>query len=346
MPLKLVPPRKGKSPNWTIRGTHLKVHVDKTSGTDRRSLARSIRDELERKIERGEYPPKEAEAGTREVVTFADAALAYLEAGRRRRYVARLIKHFAETPAMQIDQAAIDAAAIAICPDTTPANRNTAVYTPVSAILRHAGVKLALKRPKGAKGRIITDWLTPEAASAIIRAAEAFDPELALLLLVLLYTGLRLSEALRLRWEDIVIKRRAAWVRRSKGGPAGAIVLRGEVCAALRAHRPRSSGRLFRFHQGGHLKHLLTRAKLSALGVSCPIRRPLGWRAPPYEWPWVNFHTFRHTWATWMRKAGTDTLGLVATGNWRDPRSAARYTHAIAHEEWRRVERLPKVKRS
>ena len=34
-------------------------------------------------------------------------------------------------------------------------------------------------------------------------------------------------------------------------------------------------------------------------------------------------------------------LGLVATGNWRDPRSAARYAHVVARDEWERVEKLP-----
>jgi len=42
-----------------------------------------------------------------------------------------------------------------------------------------------------------------------------------------------------------------------------------------------------------------------------------------------------------MRRAGTDVQGLVATGNWRDMRSAARYSHAVAREEWNRVDLLP-----
>jgi hypothetical protein len=39
--------------------------------------------------------------------------------------------------------------------------------------------------------------------------------------------------------------------------------------------------------------------------------------------------------------AGVDVKGLVATGNWRDERSAARYAHAVAREEWAKVEELP-----
>ena len=40
------------------------------------------------------------------------------------------------------------------------------------------GVDMKLKRPKGAKGRVVTDYLTPD-AFAIIKAAEVIDGELA-----------------------------------------------------------------------------------------------------------------------------------------------------------------------
>jgi hypothetical protein len=94
MPLRLVDPRKGKSPNFTIRGSYLGVRVDKSSRTDRRSIARGILAKLEHAIERGEYPPRQVALGK----TFLSAAVSYMEAGRRPRYVARLIKHFGATP--------------------------------------------------------------------------------------------------------------------------------------------------------------------------------------------------------------------------------------------------------
>jgi len=51
-----------------------------------------------------------------------------------------------------------------------------------------------------------------------------------------------------------------------------------------------------------------------------------------------------HTWATWMRRyGGTDVRGLVATGNWRNERSAARYSHVVSREEWDRVDNLPSL---
>jgi integrase len=342
MPIKLIAPRKGKSPNWTMRGTHLRVYVDESCRTYKRSVARKVRDEREAAIERGEWPPKQT-LPRAELDTFIGAAINYMETGHRRRYVGRLIKYFGEIPLTEIDQGAIDQAAITLHPNVTAATRNTCVYTPVSAIMRHAGRKIDLKRPKGAKGRVITDALSPDDAFAIIRAAESFDPEYALLLQFLLYTGCRLGEALALRWEDCRLTERTARVRTSKNGDPRELVLREDLCAALQA-RAEATGRVFRFRQGGHLKHMLTRARLAVLGIACPARRPTGWRQPPHRLSWVNHHSFCHTWATWMRRyGGLDDIGLAATNRWRDPRSARRYAHAVAREEWQKVEALPGV---
>ena len=343
MPLKLVPARNAKTKNLYIRGTYLGVSVDKSSGTDRRSVARSILKRIQAEIERGEYPPCDAPPRANGK-TFLSAALAYMEAGRRRRYVAKLIKHFGETPIAEINQAAIDQAAVDLYPGVTPATRNTCVYTPVSAILRHAGVELKLRRPKGAKGRVITDWLRPPDAFGIITAAGRFDPELATLLMFLLYTGVRLGAALNLQREDVRLSDSAAWVRHQKGQPASDVRLRDDLREALARHLvTHNHARVFRFHQGGHMKHQLLRAKLGYLGIPCPARRPTGWHPPLYRLSWANYHSFRHTWATWMRQHGIDVQGLVATGNWKDMRSAARYAHAVAREEWARVDRLPSM---
>jgi integrase len=340
VPLKISATRKSQSKNFYIRGTYLGVSVDQSSGTDKRSVATTIVKRIEREIELGEFRKAKPKSPT-----FLEAAIAYMEAGRSKRHVAKLIKHFGETPLEQIDQAAIDSAAVALHPNAGNGTRNAAVYTPVSAILRHAGVEIKLKRPKGAKGRIVTDWLRSEDADAVVVAADQVSSEFGTLLRSLLYTGLRLGEVLAWEWSDLNLDERAAWSRREKGGIESDVKLRPDLVTALRALRPKEGqGRVFRFHQGGHLKHLLTRAKLGALGLPCPVRRPIRWYPPDNRLSWVNFHSFRHTWATWMRRYGKlDTKGLVATGNWRDERSASRYAHAVTREEWDRVDLLPKV---
>ncbi len=269
-----------------------------------------------------------------------------MKAGRPTRYVARLIKHFAGTPLSEIDQNAIDLAASTILPDGTPMTRTAYVYTPVSAILHHAGVDITIRRPKGFQGRTITDWLVPDDAFGVIAAADSFDTEFGTLLFFLLYTGPRISAALELRREDVQIEQGFAWARNQKGQPHMAVRLRDDLrsrLADLMASHKRH--RLFRWHYGNHLNHQLTRAKLRYLGIDCPARRPIGWCEPANRLEWVTFHIFRHTWATWMRQAGTDIKGLVATGNWRSEKAASRYAHAVARDEWARVDDLPSMKR-
>ena len=103
-------------------------------------------------------------------------------------------------------------------------------------------------------------------------------------------------------------------------------------------------GKVFPFTYGGQLKVHLKRATCLACGVAPPERNK---PAPPHRLRWVNFHTFRHTFASWFRQyGGGDLRGLVATGNWRDPKSAHRYTHVHADAEWERTERFPAMKRS
>jgi integrase len=273
------------------------------------------------------------------------AAIAYMQAGGRRKYVGPLIKHFRDKPLSEMTQEVIDAAAVELHPDVTPATRNGYVYTPVSAILHHAlGEKCpVIRRPKGAKGRIKTDFMWPDDAFAIIGAADEIDAEFGLYLRLLIYTGIRKSEGLGLLAADVQPSEHAAWLRDSKNEDPRMLKLREDIARPLQAQLESHTGeRLFRFNDGGHFKHLLLRAKLKACGVPCPVRRPTGWKPPAYRLAFVGFHTFRHTWATWMRRyGGTDIQGLAATKNWRDPKSAARYAHVVSREEWDRVDNLP-----
>jgi integrase len=341
MPLKVHPPRAGKTPNYSIRGTYLGVTVDRSSGTPKKAIAEQQRKRLETAIERGEYPekPKQPDAPT-----FLSAAVAYMKAGRPRRHIARLIEHFADTPLAEIDQAAIDEAALTLYPNVTPATRNGSVYTPVGAILHHAGVDITVKRPKGYKGKQTTRFLLPPDAFAIIEAAKAVDEEMGRLLTFLLYTGCRIGEALALKWETISLERCEAYIETSKNDDPRTVRLTQDAMAALGTVKP--AGRVFRFHQGGHRNFLFLNAKVTACGLPAVKRPKRGAKqiVPPYRLSWVTFHTFCHTWATWMRRfGGADLQGLVATNRWRDPRSAARYAHVVAHEEWERVDMLPRM---
>ena len=66
----------------------------------------------------------------------------------------------------------------------------------MSAVLHSAGVEIHVQRPPGSKSREKTDYMTPADAAAIIAAADASMREFGLLLRFLLYTGVRIGEAL------------------------------------------------------------------------------------------------------------------------------------------------------
>ncbi len=138
MPLKLIPPREGKSPNYTIRGTYLGQRVDRTSGSPDRATARQALKAIERDIERGSFSDKPK-------ITFAGAAVSYLKAGGEDRFLRPLVAHFGTKALDQIDQEAIDDAAHTIYPHADNATRNRQVYTPLSAILKRAGIDFGLK---------------------------------------------------------------------------------------------------------------------------------------------------------------------------------------------------------
>jgi len=344
MPIKLIDPRPGKTPYFAGRGTHLGTYVDRsTKLRDERKARRLIR-QWESDIERGVFA-RPGEPG------FGAAALAYMKAGGEERPLVKLIAHFRDRALIEIDQAAIDAAAIELFPDAPPATRNREVYTPVSSVLKHAGHDFKLRRPKGSRGIVKTDWLWPEQAGPLLTAAEALDAEFALLCRLLLYTGCRISEALRLTCNDVRTGEAFAFVRTSKNGDPRPMFLPPHLVVDLENHPrglERGQERVFRFHQGGALRYLLNAAKLIACGLPKPARVKHGKTpaAPDHALSFVTFHTFRHTYATWMRRyGGRDVKGLVGTGNWRSEQSASRYAHVVPSEDARAAALLPEIGR-
>jgi integrase len=370
MPLKLQAPRKGKSPNYSIRGTYLRVYVETTAGTPNKKLAQSALKRIERQIECGEYRGQaQPVAEPLKPPTFADATLAYLKAGGEPNYLGVIIEHcgdhaIRDTPIADIDQIAIDNIARALYPDAPATTTNRQVYTPISAVLKRAGVARAIKRPKGWRGSKATSWLEPEQAFAVIDEAYIIDPEFGLFCLLLLYTGMRLSDPIKAKVRDLKLGQAMLYVPDTKNSEPRPVHLTPLVVQAFQSQPPRptrpgkgdsvvlangAAGRsrrdagvpfldrhpdakLFRFSTGGHLRDMLKLAMTRA-GVSFPRRQG-------------GFHLFCHTYGTWMTHYGSlDTFGLTRTGRWKDPASADRYRHTVTSPEAKRADLMPVAKR-
>jgi integrase len=317
--LKLFPPRKGYSSHWRIRGTHIGQYVNRSAQTGERKVAAKLLKKLQEDIELGAYArPNDP--------TFASAALSYMQAGGERRFLTPLLQHFGERLLAKIGQREVDSVATALYPDATAATRNRQVYSPVSAVLRHAGVTGGLRRPKGARGESRLCWLNQDDAFALLASAGELHSRFGALCTFLLYTGCRLSEGLRLQSADIDLAAGFAYVRRTKNGDPRPVHLPPVVVAAL-ANIELGPRTAFALAKSGRLYELLDDAAQRA-NVVIPDR--------------VAFHIFRHTYGAWMRRhAGLDTSGLVATGAWKSRQAAAVYEHVDVNEESRKADLLP-----
>lgn len=328
MPLKLRPPRPGKTPYYTIRGTHLGIYIEESAGTSRRDLADKLRRRKEADIEAGRV------AAPGELM-FPEAAINYMEAGGERQFLAPLIRHFDGMPVKSIDQPMIDRAAAAIYPNATAATRNRQVYTPVSAVLKRAGIERKIKRPIGWRGRKLTHWLTPAQAVQVfavtrkLKAPSRTKRTFRALLITLCYTGMRLGDALGLDCGAVDLTAQTALLPVTKNGRPRLVYLPRIVVQALRGLPDGlvRSGRVFFFHDGGRLRDFFDET-MKLAGIELPRR--------------VAFHVFCHTWGTWMRQhGGLDTYDLLKTDRWSDPDSADRYAHVVVNDIAKRADLLP-----
>jgi integrase len=325
---KLVPPREGKTKVWYVRGTYCGIRLDHSTGASEERAAKRIITTWRKQAERGEFKlgQSEPEGGA---PTFARAAIAYMKAGGERKFLEPILKAWPAKLLADIDQISIDALAAELYPTAPASTRNRQVYTPISAVLKHVGIERKIRRPKGWRGNQRTFWLKPEPTFALLAAATEIDAEFGIFCTLLNYTGMRLGEALALTVENVDLSRGYAYVPTTKTDEPRAVHL-PPICVTALANHPQGlsrTGRLFRFHNGGRLRTMLSMSCKHA-GVQLPRR--------------TAFHFFRHQYGTWMRiYGGLDGLGLIRTGAWADMDSVERYSHSETSAEARRADELP-----
>jgi integrase len=337
--------RKGTKTLY-IRGTVRGIRCYEAAGTENRALAEAYKAKRETQLFEG------ALIGRRVAVSFGEAALSYLEfearSDRTEADVHRLVEHFQQA-ALPIDQAAADAAVLALVGrDAASATKRRAVYAPLTAILNHAHArgwceKPAYQQPSLPRGK--TRWLTPAEA---LRLVDAAAPHLRPLLLFILCTGARLSEALYLDWADVDLPAAKAVFRDTKNGtdraaalPEAAVLLLANipVDATARPSRavncggqdgepatcktfPVRTGPVFRTDDGSPYADT---GRQFGGQIKTGFRTAL-MRAQLRE---VTPHDLRHTWATWFYALTKDPLLLKAEGGWATLAMVERYAHLM-----------------
>lgn len=326
MPLKLYPRPNGI---FHIRGTVQGQRIDESSRTRVRAEAEAIRAQLEADLF------KRAIYGAKSVVTFAELATIYMEAGKPNDHLADIIAEIGLMKGSDIDQSIVDALAKKLKPGCSPATLIRQVYTPVSAVMNFSAPKLcdpiSFAKPKSASARI--DFMTPGQVETLL----GFLPDhLRRLVIFLVATGCRISEALNLQWRDVSPDLHRVVLWETKGGYSRGVDLQRRAQEALPARSDNendfvwlnSDGEPWSAHDGvnSSLKKHCERHKPD--GTLIPFKERATYEGPRFR-P-VHNHLFRHTWATWAYAVTHDLTFMMSQGGWKSVELVMRYSHTAS----------------
>ena len=316
MPLKLT--RRHGSPCWYIRGSIRGVRVDESTGLGERKAAEEVL------IKRGAEIQHRTIHGNSATRTFGEAALSYMEAGGEREFLTPILKLVGRKKLGAVGQALIDETAAKLFPNGSNSTRNRKVYTPMVAVMHHAArkqwcSKIVVARPEQPKGRV--RWITYEEAERLISSAA---PHLRPLVIFLLSTGARISEALYLDWRQVDLDRAHVIFLDTKNEEDRGVPLHPRVVAELRKSN-RREGAVFVTDSGEPYERREDEdGKVTGGGMVSTAWGTMCDRAKITDF---TPHDCRHTWATWHYRQNRDLLALMQLGGWKTISMVVRYAH-------------------
>jgi integrase len=162
-----------------------------------------------------------------------------------------------------------------------------------------------IRLEKEPQGRL--RWLTQEEITRLLEAAaKSRNKELRPAVIVALNTGLRLGELLGLAWERVELSRGVIRLELTKSGRRREVPLNAESYHALVTLNPKASGRVLRTQSPRKAyENAVTNAKLDD----------------------VNFHTLRHTFASWAVMRGVSLKELQELLGHSSLAMTMRYAH-------------------
>jgi site-specific recombinase XerD len=176
--------------------------------------------------------------------------------------------------------------------------------------------RLALQIPRPRKEAQLPTVLSPKEVARIL--ARARNPKHRAILMLLYSAGLRVSEVVRLRLEDVDPDRGMLRVRRGKGGKDRYTLLADRAVEALRRYREAYTPDAWLFEgarRGRHLTERSVQRVVSHAASAAGIRKP------------VTPHTLRHSFATHLLEGGTNLRIIQELLGHQSPRTTQVYTH-------------------
>jgi len=174
-------------------------------------------------------------------------------------------------------------------------------------------------------------WLDRRELGVLIRAVQRYGKERDIaLVMILLHTGLRVSEAVALRWEDIVLRERSGFVRvrEGKGCKYREVPLNITVRRVLEIYKgEKNEGWLFPGRRSG--RHITARA---AENVLTKYGQLSGIDITP--------HMLRHTFGKMLVDSGESLDRVAALMGHSNLNTTARYTRPSVQDLEHAVEKL------
>ena len=179
--------------------------------------------------------------------------------------------------------------------------------------MKRHDVQFILPRPK--KEKKLPVVFTMEECLQIFRVVD--NPKHKLLLLVGYGSGLRVSEIVNLKWEDIYFEEQKIHVKNAKGKKDRMVALSEGILELLRkyysVYKPKDW--LFEGQYGGQY----SARSIQAVFQKAKIRARVS--------PNVSFHSLRHSYATHLHERGTDIKLIQELLGHSDIKTTLRYTH-------------------
>jgi integrase len=278
-----------------------------TTGTSQKGIAERFIAELEAKHWKGHFD------GPGAVLTFAQAAILYRDAGKPTRFLDRVEDYWKDTLVKDINSGMVQKAAITLCPKSKGSTRNRNVIVPTQAVINHAAEMELCNHLKVKRFVVTTKTKTPATWEWVSAFMAAGNPHIAALCGFMFLTGARVSEAIDVRWGDLNLAAAKARIRQTKVGkereahlPPALIV----AIANIEGNRG-SEEKVFKYSSRHTLRPqwemVIKRAKL----------------------PSLTFHACRHGFATSLLHKGIDPVTVAKLGGWSTPELVFKtYGHA------------------
>jgi integrase len=301
MPLKLY--KRGKV--WHFRGTVAGRRIRRSAKTSDQAIAARTAAEIESREWKCSFD------GPQAVLTFAQAAIMYRNAGKPTRFLDQIEDYWKDTLVRDIKPSGIRQMAMTLYPAAVNATRNRQAIVPCQAVINYAAeselcsfLKVKrLKEEKKIKPPFTLGWVDAFCSHA--------TPHLAALVLFMFATGARVSEALAVEWEHVNLQARTILIPRSKIAEQRIVHLPPRVLATI-ANLPRLNNRPVFFYRKRCDFHNKWDAIIKAAGIK---------RMTP--------HSGRHGFATTaLQKMDPKTAAWL--GGWKNIRLFMEtYAHAI-----------------